>query len=134
MQSILVDTGPLVALFKKRDEDHRRVTGFLKTIRCRLLTTWPVMTEAWHLVALPSRLALMQWAAAGLEICDLGERATDDLLRLLEKYKDRPMDLADASLVLLAEKTGVFDIMTIDRADFDAYRARGNIRFRQVLS
>ncbi|MGH8718114.1 MAG: hypothetical protein ACREV0_04110 [Burkholderiales bacterium] len=58
---------------------------------------------------------------------------TDDLLRLLAKYKDRPMDLADASLVLLAEKTGCFDILTIDRG-FDVYRARGDTRFRQVLA
>lgn len=134
MPKLLVDTGPLVALMRDADRDHRTVSAFLKSFQGSLLTTWLVMTEAWDLLPGYARLKLMRWAQQGsITVLDLGEGATDDLLRLLEKYKDRPMDLADASLVLLAEKTGVFDILTID-SDFDVYRARGNTRFRQVLS
>lgn len=134
MPKLLVDTGPLVALMRDADRYHRTVSAFLKSFQGSLLTTWLVMTEAWHLLPEYARLKLMRWAQQGaITVFDLGEGATDDLLRLLEKYKDRPMDLADASLVLLAERTGVFDILTIDR-DFDVYRARGNTRFRQVLS
>lgn len=134
MQKLLVDTGPLVALLHEADRHHRTVTTYLKSFRGSLLTTWPVMTEVWHILPIRARLKFVRWATLSLAILDTGEGATNELLRLLEKYKDRPMDLADASLVLLAERTGVFDIMTIDRNDFDVYRARGNIKFRQVLS
>lgn len=56
------------------------------------------------------------------------------MLALLEKYRDRPMDLADASLVVLAERLGITEILTVDRADFDVYRLSGNRRFVQVLA
>lgn len=55
------------------------------------------------------------------------------MLALLQKYRDRPMDLANASLVVLAGRLGVAEILTIDRADFDVYRLAGNRRFVQVL-
>ena len=56
------------------------------------------------------------------------------MLSSREKYRDRPMDLADASLVVLARRLRVADILTIDRADFDVNRLPGNRRFVQVLA
>ena len=56
------------------------------------------------------------------------------MLSLMEKYHDRPMDLADASLVMIAARLGVSEILTIDRADFDIYRLPDDRRFVQVLS
>jgi predicted nucleic acid-binding protein len=44
------------------------------------------------------------------------------------------MDFADATLVLVAEKTGVTEILTIDRRDFEAYRTRSGGRFRLLLA
>ncbi len=134
MRNIVVDTGPLVALFSRRDKDHRRVADFLAENPCMLLTTWPVVTEAWHLLSAPARLGLMRWiVAGGAAAFDLGAEGGVSMLALLEKYRDRPMDLADASLIVLAERAGVSEILTIDRTDFDVYRLSRGRRFVQVL-
>ena len=134
MRNILVDTGPIVALLHKDDKHHKRVTSFIKQCGCGLLTTWPVMTEAWHLLPVHGRIALTGWALhGGVAVLDLGEDVLAELDRLLRQYRDRPMDLADASLVLLAERTGLTEILTIDRADFDVYRLADGRSFQQVI-
>jgi len=51
----------------------------------------------------------------------------------MEKYSDVPMDYADATLVLLAEHLGVFEILTLDRRGFSAYRSSRGKRFSLVL-
>ncbi|OGA08822.1 MAG: hypothetical protein A3D95_10580 [Betaproteobacteria bacterium RIFCSPHIGHO2_12_FULL_69_13] len=121
-------------MFYRRDRNHTRVREFLRQNSCGLLTTWPVATEVWHLLPRSARLDFMKWVVGGgvtlLEIPPDGSRA---MLDLLEKYRDRPMDLADASLVELAERTGIEEVLTTDRADFDTYRLSGNRRFVQVL-
>jgi predicted nucleic acid-binding protein len=134
MQNIVVDAGPLVALFKRRDRDHARVLRFLRENRCALLTTWPVVTEAWHLIGEPVRLRFMHWVVTGgVAVLEMAPEDGPAMHSLLQKYRDRPMDLADASLVVLAERLGITDILTVDRADFDVYRLSGNRRFVQVL-
>lgn len=76
----------------------------------------------------------MRWVAAGgVAVLELGPDDGSAMLALLEKYHDRPMDLADASLVVVAERIGVNEILTVDRADFDIYRLSGNRRFVQLL-
>lgn len=134
MQSIVADTGPLVALFDSRDRDRARVLGFIKETPCRLVTTWLVLTEAWHLIPEKSRLKFFQWVAAGgVGVVDLRTEDLRAMQTLLQKYRDRPMDLADASLVILAERLGLNQILTLDRNDFDVYRLSGGRRFEQVL-
>lgn len=135
VRSIVVDAGPLVALFKRRDRHHARVTRFLRDNPCALLTTWPAVTEAWHLIGESARLRFMRWlAGGGAAVLEMGPEDGVSMLALLEKYHDRPMDLADASLAVLADRLGITDILTIDRADFDVYRLSGNRRFVQVLT
>jgi predicted nucleic acid-binding protein len=134
VQKIVVDTGPIVALFRRRDKHHGGVVRYLRQHPCLLVTTWHVVTEAWHLLSDPARLAMMHWIAAdGAAVLETGADGAKRMLTLLEKYRDRPMDIADASLVVLAERMGVNEILTIDRADFDVYRLPNGRRFVQVL-
>ena len=129
MRSIVADTGPIVCFLYRDDPDHLLVRKFLRDNAVALITTWPVITEAWHLLlaraGLKPALALMRWVnAGGLRVAAPHEDDPSALLELLERYADHPMDLADASLVLLAERSGVTEILTIDRLEFDSYRTR----------
>lgn len=134
MRNIVADTGPLVALFYRRDRNHVRVREFLRDNPCLLVTTWVVATEVWHLLPRSARLEFMRWVAVrGVAVLEIGSDDGSSMLAMLEKYHDRPMDLADASLVVVAERLGITEILTVDSADFDVYRLSGNRRFVQVL-
>ncbi len=133
--TLLVDTGPLVALADKRDAAHGACTTFLAAHRGRLITTWAVLTEFSHLTpTIAATLRLYRWIdKGGMDILPLGR---DELVRAIdwiEKYADRPMDLADASLVVAAMSTGIHTVWTLDRNDFDTYRLPGRKRFRLAM-
>jgi uncharacterized protein len=132
MNLLLVDTGPLVALANKRDKYHGECSAFLKNYRGRLLTTWSVLTEFSHLAcSVSATLSLYQWIErGGMEIAPLGRDELVSTIDWITRYADRPMDLADASLVVTAIKTGCVDVWTLDRADFETYRLPGRKRFR----
>jgi len=124
MRGWLVDTGPLVALLDHDDPDHIRCAQAFRQVRPPLMTTWPVITEATYLLAFSRR------AQGGLlEIIQrrtmaIAPLATEDVQRirtLMEKYREVPMDLADASIVRVAERDGIMDVFTLDR-DFMIYR------------
>lgn len=124
---ILVDTGPIVALFDARDEAHVRCRAFLRSVRQPLVTTLPVLTEAFHLLdpASLGAVALAQFVTErGVGVRDLDAAMLTRALELMAKYRDHPMDLADASLVVLAEASRALTVWTLDRNDFAAYRAR----------
>ena len=124
---ILVDTGPLVALFDPKDEQHTRCRGTLKGIREPLLTTTPVLTEAFHMLG-PSSIGserLREFVAdGGMSVWFLDGGWLTRAFELMEQYADHPMDLADASLVAAAEALGTKRVFTIDRKDFETYRVR----------
>lgn len=132
MNLLLVDTGPLVALANRRDQHHQECSTFLETYRGRLLTTGAVLTEFSHLAcSISATLALYQWIErGGMEIAPLGRDELVGTIDWITRYADRPMDLADASLVITAIKTGCVDVWTLDRADFETYRLPGRKRFR----
>lgn len=134
MPSILVDTGPLVALAHRRDAWHERCVRFLAGFRGELLTTWPVLTEFSHLVDTPGAIQqLHNWAErGGLRIHAMGHAELKAVCDWMARYADRPMDLADASLVHAACATGILHVWTLDRNDFETYRLPNRKRFRLV--
>ncbi|MGH8702651.1 MAG: type II toxin-antitoxin system VapC family toxin [Burkholderiales bacterium] len=133
MRSIIVDTGPLVALFHARDEHHEAAKAVLESNPSLLVSTWPVITEACHFLRRDGRRALFTYVQRGaLRIEALSVDDLPGLNDLLERY-DR-MDFADATLVLIAERTGITEIFTVDRRDFEGYRTRSGRRLRLLLA
>jgi predicted nucleic acid-binding protein len=138
VRSIVVDSGFLIGLFDETDRLHARCREFLRDYRGRFLTTEAVLTEALALLTTTQQLRCLVWlgdaAQAGLLVVDrepIDFRAAE---RLARKYADQPMDFADASVVLLATRSGVREILTADRRDFAVYRLGGRTRFVDVLS
>lgn len=124
---ILVDTGPLVALFDPQDRDHGRCRTILQGIREPLITTIPVLTEAFHLLSPASQGSdrLRDFNLnRGLSIWFFDQAAVTRAFELMEQYADQSMDLADASLVVAGEAMAVRCIFTIDRRDFETYRLK----------
>ena len=140
--TVLADSGPLAALFNPHDKVHRRAYQYFQTHapNTRFLTTWEVISEVMYFLdfSAHTQADLLEWLhiCAGngsIEIAALGVADLPGLSTMMRKYADRPMDLADASLVWLANKTGVTDIITIDRADFAVYRTTKRKAFRNVF-
>lgn len=124
---ILVDTGPLVALFDPADGWHRRCVDLLASIDGPIITTVPVLTEALHMLSPDSLGAqrLMEFVSeAGLAVWFMEEETLARAFELVVDYANVPMDLADASLVVAAEVLGLRRVFTIDRKDFDIYRIK----------
>ncbi len=133
---ILMDTGPLVALFDPRDDAHDRARSLLTTIRQPLATTVPVLTETFHLLGAGSRgtQAVEDFVGAGgLRVWFFHDASLARAFELMRRYADHPMDLADASLVVAAEELRSTTVFTLDRTDFSTYRVgvgRSMKRFR----
>jgi uncharacterized protein len=124
---ILVDTGPLVALFDPADAWHGCCVERLKEVREPICTTVPVLTEAFHLLELnsPGARGLMDFVAdTGLAVWFLDDQSLSRAFELMQRYADVPMDFADASLVAAAEAMNARKVFTIDCKDFAVYRFR----------
>jgi hypothetical protein len=138
VRSVVVDSGFFIGLFDETDALHRRCREFLRDYRGRFLTTEAVVTETLALLSTRQQLRCLAWlgdsAQARLLVVDrepLDFRAVEKLAR---KYADQPMDFADASVVMLATRSGVREILTADRRDFAVYRLGGRLRFVDVLA
>jgi predicted nucleic acid-binding protein len=130
---ILLDTGPIVALFDPADDSHRPCVEILESIFEPLGTTTPVLTEAFHLLSPGSIGAanLIHFIAdGGLTVWFLGPETLDRAFELMRQYAEHPMDLADASLVAMAEAENLHKVFTIDRRDFATYRIKRGHRLR----
>lgn len=124
---ILVDAGPLVALFDPKDGEHDYCAKLLKTLHEPLWTTVPVLTEAFHMLgpeSVGSDRVRDFVERGGLSVWFLDDAALTRAFELMEQYGDHPMDLADASLIVAAETLGTRKVFTIDRNDFATYRVR----------
>lgn len=132
---ILIDTGPLVALFDASDNYHRRCLDLLKDLDCSLLTVWPVLTEAFYLLNFSWKAQDNLWeflAQGGMEIADPRRSNIERCRVLMKKYRDLPMDLADAALVAAGEAGRIATIFTLDHKDFSVYRPLHRKRFELI--
>lgn len=132
----LVDAGPLVALIDAGEPDHDRCQEALATLGLPLTTTWPAFTEAVYLLGRaagwPAQEAL--WKLVQRELLALAQptpELTERSMDLMQRYRDHPMDLADATLIALAESRGDTTIFTLD-AHFRSYQLRGRRHLRVV--
>jgi predicted nucleic acid-binding protein len=97
----------------------------LKKLKAAPVTTWPVLTEAFYLLGdwEKGQNRLLDFImSGGLIVHDVPATAYGRLRELMKKYADNPMDLADATLVLLAETHSIKKIFTLDRNGFSRYR------------
>jgi len=131
---ILVDAGPLIALIHADDRSHDRCQAALAAIREPLGTVWPAVVEAMYLLR-TWRSQEVLWKMLETGAVALLPLALPDLARmrtLMKKYRDLPMDLADAALVRAAERERIRRIFTLDRRDFSVYRPHGIERFTLI--
>lgn len=136
---ILADAGFFYALADADDAWHSRARQALPTQAEGWITTWPVLTEATHLLTRwigteAAQALLRDVAAGGIAVWQWAAPQTERLALLMARYASLPMDLADASLVLLAEHLGHGRILTTDERDFGAYRFKSREPFQNLLS
>ncbi|WP_045216070.1 type II toxin-antitoxin system VapC family toxin [Desulfonatronovibrio magnus] len=135
---IIVDTGAWLALIDRRDAYHNRCCDFFRHNHEALMTTWPVLVECVHLmfgrIGVAKTLSWMQTLEAqGVGIFVMQASHFTRLNTLMHQFRDLPMDLADASLVLLAEESGEGRIVSTDERDFHTYRWKNQHPFRNLL-
>jgi uncharacterized protein len=132
---ILVDAGPLVALIHAGDQHHRPCRKVAKSLTEPLGTVWPALTEAMYLLGFSWKAQDALWEMLEVGFFELLPVESQDSARmreLMRKYRDLPMDLADAALVAVAERLKLARIFTVDRGDFELYRPARIGRFTIV--
>jgi predicted nucleic acid-binding protein len=130
---LLVDTGFLVALGRKADPLHAEAKTFFLREAGPLITVSPVVVETCFFLDAAAKIEFLDLAqSARLKTLELPTVAYGELGTVIRKYADRDIDLADAALIWLANRTGVRHILTTDRADFGVYRLKGGKRFELV--
>jgi len=132
---ILVDTGPLVAIFNARDERHDACIETIAALRPPLRTCWPVITEtAYMLGGVPGAITrLLAGVEDGaFELSQLDDAAVPWISAFMQKYESINAQLADASLCYLAEREDIRTIFTLDRRDFGVYRLKGNRKLKII--
>lgn len=134
----LADTGYWLALANRNDRWHERAVAVTKGLNETLVVTWPVLTETCHLMlsrlGVDAQFAFMAQVSKDVRVLDFAAHRLPEMRRLMEKYRELPMDLADASLVLAAEDLGDGRILSTDQRDFNAYRWKNRHPFENLLS
>jgi hypothetical protein len=132
---ILLDTGPIVAFFDASDHYHLVCVELLKTVNEPLITTWPVLIEAFYLLGFSWKAQDNLWEfiiRGGVDILSLNDTQQGRCRQLMKKYKDLPMDLADGTLVVLAESQKIKKVFTLDHKDFKIYQP-SRVKFFTLL-
>jgi predicted nucleic acid-binding protein len=132
---VLIDTGPIVAILMESDEHHAACVEQLHRIRIPMLTCWPVITEAvWLLRAYPQaiRKLLSSFNGRPFSLAPMDETDLPSIGAILDKYKGLGLQLADASLLHLANREGIDQMFTLDRRDFAVLRLSHGKKLRLI--
>ena len=124
MLKTIIDSGPLIALFDGSDKYHNDVLTFMKEYKGKLITSWAVITEVSHMLDfnLQAQIDFLKWCeVGGIEVYNITQDEISNIRVMMEKYIDIPMDLADGTLMYIANKENIKNIVSID-SDFDIYR------------
>jgi uncharacterized protein len=135
LAAVAVDSGPLVALFDRDDSAHERAFAWIQRSSGRLVSTVAVVTEVVYLLDFSPQVQIdfLRWLARGALILQpLSGSDFERIAEVMDKYRDLPADFADASLLAVCERLDVREVASMDR-DFDIYRFRNRIRFRNVF-
>jgi len=134
MRKLLIDSGPLIALFDASDAYHKAIVEFIKRNPFPLITTMASVTEVLYLLDFNqnAQLDFLEWIyRGGVELFPIIENDMKRIKELMKKYKDIPMDFADACLVYAAERLRINEIVTIDK-DFLIYRIGRRKKFKII--
>lgn len=135
---IIADTGFWVALIDQKDSYHTAADQALRKYNEPLITTWPVMTETCYLLlknkgSSVASSFIQNFSQELFSVFELKQSHGKRVSQLMQQYANLPMDLADASLVILAEHLGHGRILSVDQRDFNAYRWKNTHPFQNLL-
>jgi predicted nucleic acid-binding protein len=131
----LIDAGPIIALFDNSDQYHEQVLDFIKTFEGKLISTWPVLTEVCYMLDFnkETQLDFLDWVIqGGIDIHNLEQWQLSSIRNMIKTYSDLPADLADTTLLEVAETRGVSSIITLDK-DFSVYKLKNGHYLKSLL-
>lgn len=123
MQSIVIDSGPLIALFNGKDRYHQQALRFIQNLQGNLYTNIAVITEVVHMLDFSQQAQqdFLIWVEQAVIIDQATLEDWTRIIDLLRKYADLPADFADASLIVLCQRLGTRNVASVD-SDFTVYR------------
>lgn len=135
---VIVDSGFWLAIMDSSDRFHKISVKHLEAVNEPLITTCAVITETTHLllsrIGWPAALRFIDSLDNGVSgVFSIGVDHMSQVAKLMRKYRDLPMDFADASLVILAEHLGHGRILSTDKRDFKTYRWKERKPFVNLL-
>ena len=135
LSTVLIDAGPIIALFDKDDKHHKGIINFIKDAGYKFVTTTAVLAEVSYMLNfnVKVQISFFEWVMReGVILHEIGQRDIARIIELTKKYKDIPMDFADATLILAAEQRGIKKIISLD-SDFYIYRLPGKVMIENIF-
>jgi len=132
---VLIDTGAILALLDKKDQWHTPCIHTFAQLRFPLLTSEAVLTETFHLIRRSRTEVEAVWGlirSGTIMLASIDNQELPQINNLMNRYRDHPMDFADATLVHLAERESIQVVFTVDQNDFATYRIGGRRRFQVI--
>lgn len=135
VDELLLDTGAFVALIDRSEKRHADCVNVLDNWRGPIVTTEAVVTETLYLVGpqWKAQKNCLEFLLRGAFLLIPSTKTTLNRASvLMEKYRNVPMDFADATLVALGEELGTDIVFTLDRRGFSTYRLNQKKAFQLV--